>query len=252
LIGRLAGRDVQARYRSSALGLLWALFLPLVMLAVYSFVFTIVFKARWDMATGAKGEFAIILFSGLILHQWFTDVLVRSPNLIVEQANFVKKIIFPLHILTPVHVVSTAVHFAISLAVMLAGAYFIYGSLPATLLYLPIILAPFVILMLGLSWFLAAIGVFVRDVAHIMGILSTVLLFFSTIFYPASRLPEKLQPLLYLNPLSFIVDSVRDVALWGKAPHWEGLGIYTLIAVAMYVIGLWVFNKTRKGFADVL
>ena len=252
LITQFVKRSVLERYRGSFLGVFWSLITPLLMLGVYSFVFTIVFKARWGVETGAKGEFAIILFSGLILHSFFTDILNRAPTIIVENINFVKKVIFPLEVFAPIISFTALFQLLISSIVLVAGIYFVYGAIPVTILYAPIIILPLFVLAIGLAWMLAAIGVYIRDIAQFMGIISTLLLFLSTIFYPASILPPIMQKIIYLNPLSFIVEQLRAVVITGGAPDWYWLGVYSSVSAVIFVLGYVLFQKMRKGFADVI
>ena len=252
LIWQLAKRDVIGRYRGSFLGILWSLITPLVMLAIYGFVFSVVFKARWGETTGAKGEFAIILFAGLILHGLLAECLTRAPNIITGNPNFVKKIVFPLEVLIPASLLSAFMHFLIGFCVFFVGSIVVFQTIHITLLWTPVILLPFILFIAGVMWIFAALGVYFRDLTQIMGLLMTILLFASPILFPSSMLPEAVRPLIYLNPLSFIVEQLRDVVLWGKAPYWPGLIAYTVIGITSYITGFYIFQKLRRGFADVL
>jgi lipopolysaccharide transport system permease protein len=256
---QLARREILGRYRGSTLGLLWSLLTPLFMLAIYTFVFGTIFKARWSgTEAGAAGEtqstaeFAIILFAGLIVFQLFAEVINRAPTLILSHATYVKKIVFPLEILPIVALGSALFHALISLAVLLGFTLFVHGSIPATALLLPFVLAPFLVMILGLAWFLASLGVYVRDISQVLGTVVTALLFLSPIFFPASALPEHIRPFIFLNPLALPAEETRDVLLWGKAPDWHALGLYAIVAVGVATLGRLWFEKTRKGFADVL
>ena len=251
LIHQYVRRMVQQRYRGSMLGMAWALITPLLMLAVYSFVFVIVFKARWG-ESGPRGEFAVMLFSGLILHGYLTEIITQSPRLVLANPNFVKKVVFPLEILVPSLVLSGLFQFCISFVVLLLGVLLVYGTVPATIIYLPVILLPFILLLTGIGWLLASLGVFVRDIANIMSILAPVLLFLSTIFYPAERLPGIGQYLIYLNPLSFMVEQLRNVVLLGQEPAVVGMVVYSVISAFIFVAGYYWFQKTRQAFADIM
>jgi len=257
LLRRMLVRDVAQRYRGSALGLLWSFVTPLLMLAVYTIVFSVVFKARWVSRTGEAtlpetGEFALILFCGLILHAFFADCLSRAPHIILGNANFVKKVIFPLEILPVVAVGSAGFHFLMSLSVLLVAQWLQQGTVPLTALLLPVVLAPFGMLALGVTWILASIGVYLRDISQIIGLAVTVLLFLSPVFYPPESLPEMWRPYLILNPLTIIIENMRAVLLWGALPDWYALGCYTVAAVLVMLLGFAWFQKTRKGFADVV
>jgi lipopolysaccharide transport system permease protein len=253
LIWQLLKRDVQARYRGSALGLLWSLVTPIVMLSIYTFVFQTVFKSRWSDSSGETTlSFAIILFLGLTVHGLLTEILTKSPVLIVNNQNFVKKIVFPLDILPWVTLMGGLFTFIISFSLLLILILCELKTIPVTALLLPIILLPYCILLLGVSWFLAALGVYLRDIQQITGTLSTLLLFLSPVFYSTSILPAQFQTLLFLNPLSYVVEASRAVLIYGNLPSFSGLAIYSCIAVVVAYTGNFFFRKVKPGFADVL
>ena len=244
-------REIVGRYRGSFLGLLWSFFNPVLMLAVYTFVFSIVFQARWGQGSNDKYEFALVLFAGLIVFNLFSECISRSTGLILGNVNYVKKVIFPLEILPWVTLGSALFHAGISLGVLVIFQLLV-ASVPWTILLLPVVILPLLLLIMGVSWWLASIGVFIRDVGQFVGMLLTVLMFMSPIFYPVSALPESVRGWLFLNPLTFIIEQARDVVIWGKLPDWGGLALYTLVAIMAAWAGLFWFQKTRKGFADVL
>lgn len=252
LIWQMTKREVVGRYRGSMLGLLWSFFHPVLMLAVYTFVFGVVLQARWGIATDNQAAFAIILFSGMIVHSLFAECLTRAPGLILSNPSYVKKVVFPLEILPWVALGSALFHALVSLIVLLFFLLLIYGALPWTVILLPLIWAPLVLMTLGVSWFLASTGVYLRDVGQTVGIVSTVLLFLSPIFYPISALPEAYRPLLYANPLTLIIEQTRAVLIFGHLPDW---GAWLSFASGAFVVAwagyVW-FQKTRKGLADVL
>lgn len=252
LIHASATREVLGRYRGSALGLLWSFFNPLFMLTVYTFVFSEVFKARWSGGSESKTEFALVLFAGLIIFNLFAECINRAPSLILSNVNYVKKVIFPLETLPCVALVSALFHALISLGVWLL-VYTVFFGLPhVTVLYLPFVILPFFLLIMGVSWALASLGVFLRDVSQVIGIITAVLMFLSPIFYPITALPESYRHWLYLSPLTTVIEQTRDVLFWGKTPDLFTLGIYWVIAATIAWLGFAWFQKTRKGFADVL
>ena len=251
LIVQMTRRDVLGRYKGSFMGIVWSLLNPILMLTVYTFVFSEIFKARWGENDESKVQFAMFLFSGMIVFSLFSEVLNRAPLLIVSNPNFVKKVVFPLEILPASAVLAAVFHSMISLAVLWIALLF-DGSLNWTSLFIPLVFFPFILLLAGLAWMLASIGVFLRDAGQTMGMLTTVLLFLSPVFYPMSAVPEVFRPLMNANPLTFIIEQTRTVLILGHAPHWWGLGIYTLLAVVVLWIGYFWFQKTRKGFSDVL
>lgn len=252
LIHASVKREVLGRYRGSALGVFWSFFNPLCMLAVYTFVFSEVFKARWSGGGDSKTEFALLLFAGLIVFNLFAECINRGPSLILSNPNYVKKVVFPLEILPFVSLLSALYHVCISLSVWLTVYAILFGAPHITALLFPLIIIPFSLLIMGLSWALASIGVFLRDVTQFIGIIVTMLMFLSPIFYPASALPENYQRLLYLNPLTPVIEMSRDVLYWGKLPNFWMLLIYWITTVAISWLGFAWFQKTRKGFSDVL
>jgi lipopolysaccharide transport system permease protein len=253
LILQMTRREVVGRYKGSIMGLLWSFMNPVFMLMVYTFFFSVVFKARWSMdANESKTQFAIVLFVGMIVHGLFAEVLNRSPLLILSNVNYVKKVIFPLEILPVISMGAALFHCLVSLTVLLIAFVIFNSYLHWTIIFTPLILLPLVILTLGFAWILASIGVFLRDVGQTIGIVTTVMLFLSPVFFPVTSMPEAYRPLIMANPLTFIIEQSREVLIWGHLPNWTGLGMYTLAATAVAWAGYAWFQKTRKGFADVL
>lgn len=252
LIRQMTWREVMGRYRGSAMGLAWSFFNPVLMLVVYTFVFSGIFKARWGGAQGSHGEFALVLFVGMIVHALFAEVLNRAPGLILGNANYVKKVVFPLEILPVTTLGAALFHALVSIAVLLIACLMLTGSLHWTALLVPLVLAPLAILTLGLAWFLASIGVYVRDVGQSIGIVTTVMMFLAPVFYPVTALPEEFRGWMMLNPLTFVIEQSRLVLIWGGMPDWSGLAVYFAAAVLVAWLGHAWFQKTRKGFADVL
>jgi lipopolysaccharide transport system permease protein len=252
LITASAKREVLGRYRGSMMGLLWSFFNPLFMLAVYTFVFSVVFKARWNVGSDSKTEFALVLFAGLIVFNLFGECINRAPTLVLNNPNYVKKVVFPLEILPVVTLLSALFHGLISLGVWLL-AYLLFFGLPhVTALYLPLVILPFLVFVMGLGWALASLGVFLRDVSQFIGTVITVLMFMTPIFYPVTALPEEFRQWLYLNPITPVIELARDVLYWGNPPDFALLGIYTLASAMVAWLGFAWFQMTRKGFADVL
>ena len=252
LIATLVRREVVGRYRGSLLGILWSLFHPLLMLGVYTFVFGMVFKAKWNPGATSQAEFALILFAGLMVFNLFAECVTRAPGLIVSNVNFVKKVVFPIEILPWVVFGAALFHLFISFLVWL-GFYLVLIGLPdPTVLLLPLVLLPLVLLTMGAAWLLASLGVYLRDVAQVIGVVTTALMFVSPIFYPRSALPRELDALLGLNPLTPAIEYVRDVIVWGRVPDLSGFVFYTAFTAAVACLGFAWFQKTRKGFADVL
>lgn len=256
LIRSLAAREVVGRYRGSFMGILWSFFNPVFMLLVYTFVFSVVFKAKWSsgsvVSNDSKTEFALVLFAGLIVFNLFAECFNRAPSLVLANVNYVKKVVFPLEILPWVALGSALFHATISLSVWLVAYLILLGLPQLTVLWLPFIALPLLLFIMGLSWALAALGVYLRDVSQLTGMATTTLMFISPIFYPASALPEKYRQVLYLNPITPAIELVRDVLYWGRAPNLIMLTIYTIAAAVLAWLGFAWFQKTRKGFADVI
>ena len=253
LLWQFAQREVLGRYRGSLLGLTWSFLTPLLMLGVYSFVFVGVFRASWPGAAKGGGlEFALQVFAGLIVFNLFAEVASRAPNLIVEQPNLVKKVIFPVELLTWVTVLSGLFHLLISVASLLIVLLFVRGGLPLTVVALPLVVLPFLPFLLGLGWLLSAFGVFVRDVGQVMTMIVSLTMFMSPVFYSIATLDVQWQFWMNLNPLTLIIEQVRAVVLQGQWPAWRALGIYAILASTFAVASAFFFQLTRKGFADVL
>lgn len=253
LIMQMTKREVVGRYKGSAMGLAWSFFNPVFMMVVYTFVFSVVFKARWGVGgEDSKTLFAVVLFVGMIVHGLFAEVLNRAPGLILSNVNYVKKVVFPLEILPVISMAAALFHSIISLCVLLIAFVVFNGYLHWTVIFIPLILLPFIIFTLGLAWVLASIGVYLRDVGQVIGMITTVMMFLAPVFYPLTAVPEKYIPFIMANPLTFIIQQAREVLIWGHIPNWIGIGIYALIAIVVAWLGYALFQKTRKGFADVL
>ena len=255
LIMQMTKREVVGRYKGSVMGLLWSFLNPLFMLAVYTFFFSVVFKARWNVANGveeSKTQFAVVLFVGLIVHGLFADVVNRAPSLIISNINYVKRVVFPLEILPVITLFSTMFHSLVSLLVLLIAYVSFNGYLPWTVVFTPLIFLPLIIITLGFAWLLASLGVFMRDVGQTVGIFTMVLMYISPVFFPIAIMPEAFRPIMMANPLTFIIEQARDVLIWGNLPDWQGVAIYTIAACIFTWLSFIWFQKTRKGFADVL
>lgn len=252
LIMNLIKREVIGRYRGSVMGIMWSFFSPVLMLAVYTFVFSFIFKARWVGGSNSKTEFALVLFAGLMVFNLFAECVNRAPGFVLNNTNYVKKVVFPLEILPWVAVGSATFHMIVSLAVWLLFYFIFLGIPPLSIFLLPLIILPLVLLTLGFSWLLASLGVFLRDVAQIIGVVTTVLLFLSPIFYPIVALPEEYRPFMQINPLTFAVEQARNVMIWGQSVDWGMWLTYSILAIVVAWLGFAWFQKTRKGFADVL
>lgn len=254
LISQLTAREVAQRYRGSYLGILWSFITPTIMLLIYTFVFSVILKARWDTgnASNSLGVFALTLFAGLIPFTMFSEVVNRAPSLILGVPSYVKKVVFPLEILPVVALGSVVVHSLIGFGILLAAQLILLGSIPPTALLLPLAYLPLILLSLGVTWFLASLGVYIRDIGQGIGLAVQMLFFVSPIFYPVTAIPDALRPVFYLNPMTTMLDGFRRTALWGQGLPWRAWAIWTVIAAVLALLGYVWFMKTKKGFADVM
>lgn len=253
LILALTKREIDGRYRGSIMGVAWSLVTPILLLVIYTFIFSVVFNTRWGVESqGGRTEFALILFVGLIVHGLFAECIIRAPSLIVGNVNYIKKVVFPIEILPWVAFGAALFHTCISLLVLVVARVVLHQDLPWTALLFPIVMIPLVLGTMGVTWFLSALGVYIRDIGQVVTMISTVLLFMSPVFYPASALPEKYQILLRLNPLAFMIEESRNTLIFGKLPNFTHWLILTIVSAFVAWLGFMWFQKTRKGFADVL
>lgn len=252
LIKTLVKREVLGRYKGSLFGILWSFFNPILMLFVYTFVFSVIFKMKWGGGSDSRAEFALIIFSGLIIFNLFSECFNRSATLILANANYVKKVVFPLEILPIVSLGSAIFHSAISYLVWFL-AYFIFCGIPHfTAILMPLVMIPLIFFILGVTWIFSSLGVYLRDIAQLTGPLTTIIMFLSPIFYPISALPEEFQVYLRLNPLAPVLEQARQVMFWGVIPDYFQYLVCLIIALISACLGFMCFQKARRGFADVI
>lgn len=252
LIWQMTKRNIVGKYKGSLLGLLWSFLNPLVMLSIYTFAFSVVLGAKWGVADEGHADFALILFASLTVFMLFSEVFSTAPMLIINEPNFVKKVIFPLEILPVIGILTSMIHAGISLLIYSIAFFLTNYYLPATMLLLPIVLVPLLLLVLGVSFFLSSTAVFIRDIAYFSSHISTIFLYVSPVFYSLNRVPEKLKIFATLNPLAVILENTRAVMVFGQLPDWTALSLHYALGFATLMAGYWWFQKTRKGFADVL
>jgi len=253
LVRQLTWRAVIGRYKGSFVGLGWSFIHPLVMLAIYTFVFSTIFKSKWGVQPDeGKVAFALALFMGLITFNIFSESVNSAPTAILDNVNFVKKVVFPMEILPVVGFLSAVVNALFSLVVLLLGLLIFNHYLHWTVLLLPVVWLPVLSLSLGCSFFLASLGVFIRDVGATIAILTTMLFFLSPIFYPIQAIPERFRFVCRLNPMAIFVEDARKVVLWGMTPDWWLYAGGLAFSLVTLILGFIWFMKTRKGFADVV
>lgn len=248
----LVRRDFVGRYKGSFIGVAWSFLKPLIMLATYTLVFGVALKANWSIGGNSKGAFAIILFSGLIVHNFFSECISRAPLLIVENPNYVKKVVFPLEILPWMALISALLHSLLSFLVLLIFCFLASVPIYGGVFLAPFLLLPLFLMTIGLSWIFASLGVYLRDLSQVMGTVSSITLFMSPIFYPVSNLPETFRKIIFLNPISLPVIQLRDVMLLNRSIQWGYWGMAMFVGLLISGFGFWWFQKTRRGFADVL
>ncbi|AUB84545.1 ABC transporter permease [Candidatus Thiodictyon syntrophicum] len=252
LIVQLARREIAARYRGSVLGVAWSFVTPMLMLAIYTFVFSVVFQTRWATPMNSRFEFALVLFAGLIVFALFSECVSRAPSLMAENPSYIKRIVFPLEALAWVSLASALFNAAVSFGILLVAYVLIAGLPPLTVLWLPVVLMPLVLMTLGLVWFLSSTGLFIRDIRQFVGIVVPVLMFASPLFYPVSALPERVRGYMQINPLAVAMEQVRDVLLFAKAPGLGVLALSLVLSMAVAWAGVVWFRVTKRGFADVV
>lgn len=253
LLFQLTRRDIAQRYRSSALGFIWLFVQPLLQLALYSFVFQVVLRARWGIQSPAGSEvpFGLLLFVGLILHALLSETLVRAPATVTAHESYVKRVIFPIHILPVINVAASLFTLCLAMCVLLVATVVITGHISWSALLVVIPVLALTVLTMGLGWMLASLGVYIRDLSQLTPHLSTILLFTAPICYPIGMVPEQFHWLLKINPLTLPVEMSRRLLFEGVVDL-SGIGTYGTIALVIFVMGRMLFERLRTGFADVL
>ena len=253
IIWQLTRREILSRYRGSILGLAWSAITPILMLLVYTSVFVGIFKLKWPSAEMGGGiEFAIQLFAGLLVFNLFAETITRAPTLILEQPNLVKKVVFPLHILPWVSLGAALFQFAVGIVILLLTQT-VFRSVPSGFAFFgTLYIACFIPLLLGLMYWLAALGVFIRDVSQVITVTVTLMLFLSPVFYPISALSDHLQFWMWLNPLTTVIEGLRMTVLANQLPDWNTLVAFSVVSIGIALSGIWFFHATRKFFADVV
>lgn len=252
LIAPLVARDIVARYRGSVLGIFWLFATPVMMLAVYSFVFGTLFSMRWSEQTYTSQDFALIMFCGMVVFNPFAEAINRAPRLVLDNATYAKKIVFPLQILPLVATLAAQFTFITGAAILLIFVYITERAIPPTVALLPVAVLPAALLSLGLSWLLAALGVFLRDLSHVVALGVTLLMFLSPVFYPIDAIPEGYRWIVAINPIAASIDAARDLVFWGRLPNLALWGTHLGASLAVFYLGFFAFNRTKRAFADVI
>lgn len=252
LFWALSKREIASRFKGSYGGISWYVIQNLLLLTLYSFVFGSLFKSRWSQSGHIEGNFTIALFTGLIVFNLFAECIIRAPTLVLANANYVKKVVFPLEVLPAVQLAAALFNASVAFLVLIVVARILGAPLYWEGLLIPIIMAPLSILVLGLSWLLAALGTYIRDINQVVSLLISAFMFLSPLFYQISALPPRAQPWIMWNPLTVPMQEARSALMFGVMPDFHVLGIYLIFAVVIAVASYFFFQKARRGFADVL
>lgn len=251
LFRQLLIRELSARYRATVLGLLWVVLQPLLMLAIYTLVFGEIFKVRWE-SEGSTANFALVLFAGLIVFNFFADVFVSSPTTVSSQPNFVKKVVFPVALLGAVRVASAAVPALAGLLMLFVAQWLVGGTPSLWYLVTPVVLLAMVPMLLGVSWLMSGFGVYLQDIAQVAGVVVSMLLFLSPIFFPPHAMPEQVRFLVDFNPLVMPMEQLRSLTVYGQPGDFAGLAFYFLLSCLFAGVAYRIFQRLSQGFADVL
>ena len=253
LLRSLVVRDIVGRYKGSVFGVLWSFLTPLLMVLVFTFVFGEIFQARWAGSPNSGGmDFASALFTGLLAYQFLSECLSRAPSLIVANANYVKKVVFPLEILPVVSVIAAVFHLLVAYAILIGLILASHWTLSFTALLVPLVLLPYIALTLGLTWAISSLGVYLRDIGQLIQPVLTALLFLSPVFYPLSSVPAAVHAVYWANPVTYVSETLRGVLLHQTLPDPLAWLVFTSISLLVAWLGLSLFQATRKGFADVI
>ncbi len=256
LIGQLTRREVLGRYRGSYLGLLWPFLNPIFLLIIYTVVFKYIFRAKFSNRMGeSETDFALLLFSGLIVFNVFAECIARSPSLILANTNYVNRVVFPLEVLPVTIVLSSLFHLLVSFGPLLLITYLIKGHLTWTVVEWPLLLLPLLAYGLGTAWLLSAVGVFLRDLNEVVLAATTILMYASAVFYSfntvAKRAPQ-FEPIIRMNPLAHLIEQSRRVSVVGMPLNFADYGWQVLGGVVCMCVGYAVFMHVKHAFADVL
>jgi len=251
LIRSMVRRDLTSRYKGSLMGVMWTIITPAVMITIYTVIFSGIFGAKFG-AEGGHLRFAVYLFCGMLPWIAFSDSIQRSTTVLTDNLNLVRRVVFPLEALPTNIVFSALMQQLLGTAVLLLGALFMQRTLHLTLLIMPMLLVPQLLMMLGMSWLMASLGVFIRDMAHINQLALQTLMYLTPILYPENLIPPNYRLLIDLNPLAPLIRSYRFILLDGKVPDWPKLSFTFLFAVICFILGYWWFERTKKAFADLL
>lgn len=253
LLLSLTGRDIQKKYKDSMLGAIWGILVPLIMLAIYTVIFSTIFNAKWKgMEVNSRFDYAVLLFIGLIVYNFFAESLARAPTAVLGNPNLVKKVVFPLEVLPPVVVLSSLYNAGVACIALLLFMAFSSFGFHWQIIALPILLLPLLALVLGVSYLFASLGVFFRDVDQFAGLLARVLQYLTPVLYPSIIFPDAIGQWMRLSPLAIYVEQIRALIVVGTLPDWGYYAWAVAWSAGIFLFGYWWFQRTRRAFADVV
>jgi lipopolysaccharide transport system permease protein len=252
LIFRLAAREIRARYKGSMIGAAWAFLIPAIMLTTYTYVFTVVFQAKWNQQVSNRTDFALALFAGLIVFNLFAESVGRAPSLLAENSSYITKVVFPLEALCWVPMLVSGFSAAVSTAILLIFYTVTNGIPPMTILWLPLIMCPLILFLLGFMLILVPLGLYLPDVRQVIPSILSILTFATPIFYPVSALPSAARSIVSLSPIAFTIEQFRRVLLEHSNPNFAGMLVFVLVGYLFAWLGYLFFFITKRGFADVI
>lgn len=252
LIGQLIKKDIEQRYKGSVLGILWSFIVPILMLVIYTYVFSEIFQAKWDINTTNKFEFALVLFCGLSSFNMISEVMNRSTNIIASNINYVKKVIFPLEILPVILTFSALFNCVISFLILIISNIILRHNISITLIQILLAFLPLIILCIGVSYFISAISVYLKDIGNAIGIIVTILMYLSPVFFPLTSVPDSFRVACEINPLTYIIENFRNVILYGTNLNLVFYLKSLVFSILSLLLGYFIFSRVKEGFADVL
>ncbi|MDR6095867.1 ABC transporter permease [Stenotrophomonas sp. SORGH_AS_0321] len=249
----LTGRDIQKKYKDSVLGALWGVLVPLIMLAIYTVIFSAIFNAKWKgIEVHSKADYAVLLFIGLIVYNIFAESLARAPSAVLGSPNLVKKVVFPLEVLPAVVVMSSLYNAGVACVALVVFLVFSSFGLHWQIVLLPILIVPMIALTLGVTYLFASLGVFFRDIDQLAGLLARILQYLTPVLYPSIIFPDTVGQWMRLSPLAIYVEQIRALIVAGTLPDWGSYLWAVCWSGAILWLGYWWFQRTRRAFADVV
>jgi lipopolysaccharide transport system permease protein len=254
LIQAILRREVAERFKGSIAGWVWAVVAPLLAIAVYTFAFAgrLDLPPQYIIAMNKNMSYALFILSGIVVFNFWSEMAFRAPMLLHEYVHFIKQTIFPSDMLAVISTLRATLYTVISIVVLLIFQFAVIGSLPWTILLLPLIFIPFIAFLIGMSWFLCAIGAFTRDAGYFMINIVPLFMFATPVFYAQTMLPAPFDFWIYANALTGFVEVLRDIFLVGRLPNWYVYGWTIFTSLVTFYFGYWFFDRYRNVIVDVI